>query len=151
MKRFVEGADRGQSTLLPECLDDWIDEKTRSRDDAFVDALDLGDLGVVSSGRGRVYFPKAPVMKAGAKSIPNWISGKASATFFGRGFFRYWSSKTVNGSLLSAGRPNVCLRWRRPGSEPAITCSCFLSNRARLSQEPSPSRFDDPVHRREFA
>src|SRR3989337_2567752 len=25
MKRFVEGADRGQSTLLPECLDDWID------------------------------------------------------------------------------------------------------------------------------
>jgi hypothetical protein len=27
MKRFVEGADRGQSTLLPECLDeaqaDW--------------------------------------------------------------------------------------------------------------------------------
>jgi len=26
MKRFVEGADRGQSTLLPECLDDWIDE-----------------------------------------------------------------------------------------------------------------------------
>ena len=84
--------------------------------DAFVDALDLGDLGVVSSGGGRVYFPKAPVMKAGAKSIPNWISGKASATFFGRGFFRYWSSKTVNGSLLSAGRPNVCLRWRRVSS-----------------------------------
>ncbi|MGO8780095.1 MAG: hypothetical protein ACLQKK_14470 [Rhodomicrobium sp.] len=24
MKRFVAGADRGQSTLLPECLDDWI-------------------------------------------------------------------------------------------------------------------------------
>ena len=56
--------------------------------DVFV-ALDLGDLGVVSSGRGRVDFPKAPVMKAGAKSIPNWISGKASATFFGRGFFCY--------------------------------------------------------------
>jgi hypothetical protein len=26
MKRFVEGTDRGQSTLFPECLDDWIDE-----------------------------------------------------------------------------------------------------------------------------
>jgi hypothetical protein len=26
MKRFVEGADRGQSTLFPECLEDWIDE-----------------------------------------------------------------------------------------------------------------------------
>jgi hypothetical protein len=46
MKRFVEGADRGQSTLLPECLDDWIDEDNPVRAiDAFVDALDLADLG----------------------------------------------------------------------------------------------------------
>ena len=26
MKRFVERADRGQSTLFPECLEDWICE-----------------------------------------------------------------------------------------------------------------------------
>ena len=26
MRRFVEEADRGQWTLLPECLDDLIDE-----------------------------------------------------------------------------------------------------------------------------
>ena len=26
MGRFVEEADRGQRTLLPECLDDFIDE-----------------------------------------------------------------------------------------------------------------------------
>ena len=26
MKRFVEGVDRGQSTLFPECLEDWVDE-----------------------------------------------------------------------------------------------------------------------------
>ena len=26
MKRFVEGMDRGQSTLFPECLEDWICE-----------------------------------------------------------------------------------------------------------------------------
>src|SRR5438094_9885144 len=46
MKRFVEGADRGQSTLLPDCLDDWIDESNPVRAiDAFVDALDLADLG----------------------------------------------------------------------------------------------------------
>ena len=46
MKRFVEGADRGQSTLLPECLDDWIDENNPVRViDAFVEALDLGELG----------------------------------------------------------------------------------------------------------
>jgi transposase len=43
MRRFVEGADRGQSTLLLECLDDWIDENNPVRViDAFVDALDLG-------------------------------------------------------------------------------------------------------------
>ena len=26
MKRFVEGVDRGQSTLFPECLEDWVVE-----------------------------------------------------------------------------------------------------------------------------
>ena len=46
MKRFVAGSDRGQSTLLPECLDDFIDESNPVRViDAFVDALALADLG----------------------------------------------------------------------------------------------------------
>src|SRR6516165_2951697 len=45
MRRFVEGADRGQSTLFPECLDDWIDEDNPVRViDVFVDELDLGAL-----------------------------------------------------------------------------------------------------------
>ena len=42
MRRFVEEADRGQWTLLPECLDDFIDESNPVRViDVFVDALDL--------------------------------------------------------------------------------------------------------------
>jgi len=46
MKRFVEGVDRGQWTLLPECLDEWIDANNPVRViDAFVEALNLGDLG----------------------------------------------------------------------------------------------------------
>jgi transposase len=46
MKRFVEGADRGQITLFPECLDDWVDENNPVRViDAFVDTLDLAGLG----------------------------------------------------------------------------------------------------------
>lgn len=46
MKRFIEGADRGQTTLLPECLDDFIDPDNPVRViDAFVEALDLGELG----------------------------------------------------------------------------------------------------------
>ena len=46
MQGFVQGADRQQTTLLPECLDDWVDESNPVRAvDVFVDALDLGDLG----------------------------------------------------------------------------------------------------------
>ncbi len=46
MKRFIEGVDRGQSTLFPECLEDWIDEDNPVRViDVFVDELDLGGLG----------------------------------------------------------------------------------------------------------
>jgi transposase len=46
MKRFVAGADRRQSTLLPECLDDFIDESNPVRViDGFVEALDLAEMG----------------------------------------------------------------------------------------------------------
>src|ERR1700738_3307064 len=46
MKRFIEGTDRGQSTLFPECLEDWIDEDNPVRViDIFVKELDLGELG----------------------------------------------------------------------------------------------------------
>src|SRR5438552_7560476 len=64
MKRFIAGADRGQSTLLPECLDDFIDESNPVRViDAFVDALDLGKLGfdgvVPEATRRPSYHPSA--------------------------------------------------------------------------------------------
>src|SRR6201981_3563583 len=46
MRRFVEGADRGQSTLFPESLEDWIGEDNPVRViDVFVDELDLAELG----------------------------------------------------------------------------------------------------------
>src|SRR6266702_1481109 len=45
MKRFVEGTDRSQTTLFPECLEDWICEDNPVRViDVFVDELDLADL-----------------------------------------------------------------------------------------------------------
>ena len=56
MKRFVEGVDRGQSTLFPECLEDWIVEDNPVRViDGFVDALDLG----ISGSAGLI--PRRPV------------------------------------------------------------------------------------------
>ncbi len=46
MKRFVEGLDRGQSTLFPETLEDFVAEDNAVRViEAFVEALDLGELG----------------------------------------------------------------------------------------------------------
>ena len=67
MKRFLVGADRGQSTLLPECLDEWIDESNPVRAvDAFVDALDLGKLGfegVVPEVTGRPSYHPSALLK----------------------------------------------------------------------------------------
>jgi len=46
MKRFVEGVDRGQSTLFPDRLEDWVGTDNAVRViDAFVEALDLAELG----------------------------------------------------------------------------------------------------------
>jgi len=67
MKRFIEGADRGQTTLLPECLDDFIDESNPVRAiDAFVEALDLAELGfdgVKPAETGRPAYHPAVLLK----------------------------------------------------------------------------------------
>ena len=42
MKRFVEGQDRSQLILLPECLDDYVGEENPLRVvDGFIDELEL--------------------------------------------------------------------------------------------------------------
>ena len=46
MKRFIEGLARDQVTLLPECLDDYVENDNPVRVvDVFVDMLDLDSLG----------------------------------------------------------------------------------------------------------
>src|SRR5665811_2582871 len=67
MKRFVEGADRGQSTLFPERVEDWIGEDNPVRViDVFVDKLDLGELGfsgVDPEATGRPSYHPSPMLK----------------------------------------------------------------------------------------
>ena len=67
MRRFVEGIDRGQATLFPECLEDWIDEDNPIRVvDAFVDKLDLSRVGfdgVVAEATGRPSYHPAVLLK----------------------------------------------------------------------------------------
>ena len=67
MTRFVQGVDRGQSTLLPECLDDWVADDNPVRViDAFVAALDLAELGfdgVEPAGTGRPSYHPAALLR----------------------------------------------------------------------------------------
>jgi len=67
MKRFAAGVDRGQSALLPECLDDFIDGNNPVRViDVFVDALDLAELGfegVDPAATGRPAYHPSVLLK----------------------------------------------------------------------------------------
>jgi len=67
MRRFIEGIDREQGTLFPECLEDWIDEDNPVRVvDAFVDKLDLSRLGfegVAPEATGRPSYHPCVLLK----------------------------------------------------------------------------------------
>jgi len=67
MKRFVEGEDRRQGVLLPEFLDDWVSEENPVRAiDAFVDELDLAELGfegVTPAATGRPRYHPGVLLK----------------------------------------------------------------------------------------
>ena len=67
MKRFVEGEDRNQVTLLPECLDDYVVEDNPVRViDVFIDELDLTGLGfegVAPADTGRPAYHPAVLLK----------------------------------------------------------------------------------------
>ena len=50
MGRFVEGTDRGQITIFPECLEDWICEDNPVRAiDVFATSLSLPSAGFAGS------------------------------------------------------------------------------------------------------
>jgi len=67
MKRFIEGEDRRQATLLPDSLEDYVTEDNLVRMvDVFIDELDLGALGfagVVPEVTGRPAYHPAILQK----------------------------------------------------------------------------------------
>jgi transposase len=67
MKRFIEGADRKQVTLLPECLDDFVAEDNPARIiEAFVEELDVESLGfdgTMPSTTGRPSYRPGVLLK----------------------------------------------------------------------------------------
>ena len=67
MGRFIEGEDRRQVALLPECLDDYVGEDSSVRViDVFVDELDLAALGfdrVRAASTGRPGYHPGAMLK----------------------------------------------------------------------------------------
>jgi transposase len=67
MKRFVEGEDRRQATLLPDCLEDYVTEDNPVRViEVFIDELDLvamGFAGMVPAATGRPAYHPATLLK----------------------------------------------------------------------------------------
>lgn len=66
MTRFIEGLDRSQTTLLPDCVDDYVGEESPVRAiDAFIDMLDLASLGfdVEPEVTGRPGYHPATMLK----------------------------------------------------------------------------------------
>jgi transposase len=67
MARYVEGSDRSQVMLLPECLEDWIAEDNPVRAvDAFVEELDLAAMGferATPASTGRPSYHPAALLK----------------------------------------------------------------------------------------
>jgi transposase len=83
MRRFVEGIDRGQATLFPECLEDWIDADNPVRViDAFVEKLDLSRLGfdgVAPEATGRPSYHPSVFAEAVHLRVPRSRSVKPAA------------------------------------------------------------------------
>jgi len=67
MGRFIDAADRGQASFLPACLEDYVDLDNPVRIiDAFVDELDLSELGfarVQPASTGRSGYAPGTMLK----------------------------------------------------------------------------------------
>jgi transposase len=66
MQRFIQGHDRTQASLLPACLEDYVEADNLARViEAFVEALDLGALGfsIVPASTGRPSYHPATLLK----------------------------------------------------------------------------------------
>ena len=131
MKRFVEGTDRGQSTLLPECLDDWISEDNPVRViDVFVDELNLGGLGfdgVEPQATGRPGYHPAVLLKLYIYGYLNRVqSSRRLEREAGRNVEVMWLTgrlvpdhKTI-ADFRKDNRAESASSTRRPGHPPGL-------------------------------
>src|SRR6267378_1863705 len=127
MRRFIEGADRGQSTLFPECLEDWIGEDNPVRViDIFVDELDLAELGfsgVEAEVTGRPSYHPSALLKIYIYGYLNRVqSSRRLEREAGRNVVVMW----LTGRLVPDRTPDYCWLFCGTGTLPvgpiAVTC-----------------------------
>ena len=120
MKRFIQGEHRGQGTLLPESLDDYVSDTNPVRVvDVFVDELDLVSLGfdgAIPADTGRPAYHPAILLKiyiygylnriqssrrlereAQRKVELMWLTGRLMPDFKTIANFRKDNSKAIKG------------------------------------------------------
>ena len=95
MKRFIEGDSRAQVSLLPACLDDYVGEDNSVRViEAFIDALDLGEMGfsgVIPQETGRPSYHPSVMLKIYVYGYLNRIhSGRRLERETGRNVELMW-------------------------------------------------------------
>ena len=131
MKRFVEGQDRAQSTLFPECLENWIGEDNPVRAiDVFVEELDLADVGfagVDPKATGRPSYHPSVVLKVPHRPKGRNLCGVANP----QPNHRAAEIVLRRGMLVEMG---LCAR---PVAEATglAQCAPFLTRLARLDGE----------------
>ena len=129
MRRFVEGIDRGQATLFPECLDDWIDaDKPVRVIDAFVEKLDLSALGfdgVAPEATGRPSYHPTVLLKL---YIYGYLNRVQSSRRLEREALRNVEVMWLTGRLILTTRQSpTSARTAGQGSSRSV---CALSNYA---------------------
>ena len=126
MAGFIEGVNRDQTTLFPECLEDWIGEDHLVRVvDLFVDDLDLAALGFhrhAAARTGRPGYHPAALLKLFIYGYLNRIpSSRRLEREAGRNVELMW----LTGRLVPDHK--TIADFRR-GNGPAIrrTCAAFV-------------------------
>ena len=120
MKRFIQGEHRGQSSLLPESLDDYVNDTNPVRVvDVFVDELDLIKLGfdgAIPADTGRPAYHPSTLLKIYIYGYLNriqssrrlereaqrnvelmWLTGRLMPDFKTIANFRKENSKAIRG------------------------------------------------------
>ena len=132
MSGYIEGTDRGQTTLFPEQLEDWIGEDNPVRViDLFVDEIDLAEIGfgrTAPASTGRPGYRPSVLLKLFIYGYLNRVpSSRALEREAGRNVEVMWLTRRL------APDHKTIADFRRDNG-PAIrkTCAQFVELRRRI-------------------